>query len=181
MKNIKEIFQGPKMTTYSIALLGVLMALRLVVGRFATITLSRDLHISLAFVVTVMIAYYFGPLWTAGVNGILNLLVFFIFPTGSPFFIGYTLSAVVGGLIYGLFFYPQRVSILRAIIAVSLVTIVVNLWMNALWSHLLYNNPFWFVFSARLGKEAIQLVPQIIISYLVLKVISRLKIESKLR
>lgn len=179
MKN-KKLWQGPKITAFSIALLGILTALRLVVSRIGSIRLTRDIRISLAFIVTVIIAYYFGPLWTAVFNGIMNLLIFFLFPTGDPFFIGYTLSAIIGGFIYGLFLYPYQLSWIRTILAVVLVTLIVNLFLNALWATMLYQVPFWISISSRLIKELIQLVPQIVISYLTLQIVSKLKIESKL-
>lgn len=180
MKKNRNIWQGPKITVYSMALLGILTALRLVLSRIGSIRLTRDIRISLAFMVTVIIAYYFGPVWTAVFNGIMNLLIFFIFPTGDPFFIGYTLSAVIGGFIYGIFLYPQQLTLIRMIMAVTLVTLIVNLFLNALWATMLYQVPFWIAISTRLVKELIQLVPQIIISYLVLQVVSKFKIESKL-
>lgn len=179
MKN-KKLWHGPKITAFSIALLGILTALRLVVSRIGSIRLTRDIHVSLTFIVTVIIAYYFGPLWTAVFNGIMNLLIFFIFPTGDPFFIGYTLSAIIGGFIYGLFLYPYQLSWIRTTIAVVLVTLIVNLFLNALWATMLYQVPFWISISSRLIKELIQLVPQIVISYLTLQIVSKLKIESKL-
>lgn len=180
LNNFKLNWRGPKVSTYSIALLGVLMALSVVVSKVGSIRLTRELHLSVGFIVTIIIAFYFGPLWTAGINGIINLLVFFMFPSGDPFFIGYTLSAVVAGLIYGLFFYPAKISVLRSIIAVSLVTLIVNLFMNGLWGSMLYHIPFKGVITARLLKQVLTLVPQIIISYLILKGVATLKLESKL-
>ncbi|BDR56655.1 folate family ECF transporter S component [Xylocopilactobacillus apis] len=180
MRKEKSIWQGPKVTTYSIALLGILMALHIVISRVGTIRITRDLRFSLVFIVSVIIAYYYGPLWTAAVNGILNIVMFFVFPTGDPFFVGYIISAVLGGFIYGIFLYPHKISIVRAILAVVFVTLIVNLLMNGLWTTLMYKTPFWISLGGRVFKEFVVIIPRIIITYLVLEGMSRLNLESKL-
>lgn len=179
LKDIKEIFRSPKMNIYSISLLGILMALSVVLNNVSTIRLTRDLRFSLAFVGTVIIAYYFGPLWTSGINGILNLLIFFIFSNGDQFFIGFTFSAILSGFIYGICFYPHKISMWRSIVAVLLVTVIVNFFLNSLWSSILYHKPLWLVFTQRGLKQVIMFVPQVVITYFILNSLSRLDVESK--
>ncbi|MCM0598502.1 folate family ECF transporter S component [Periweissella fabalis] len=120
-------FGYPQLSAKAIALLGTLSALQLVISRFTFGT--SFLKIAFTFIIITLIAKWFGPIlgtMVAIINDYLGTLI-----QGSPFFIGFTLSAICAMLIYGIFFYQQpTVSWKRVIIANFLVLLISDTLLN---------------------------------------------------
>lgn len=51
----------------------------------------------------------------------------------GAYFPGYTLTAVVGGLIWGLWLYPRKITVWRAIGAKTCINLFCNICLNTLW------------------------------------------------
>ena len=75
----------------------------------ATIVLSRFLSvktpiivISFSYIPIMLCAILLGPWWTMLVAGLADLIGALLFPFGA-YFVGYTISATLSGLIYGIF------------------------------------------------------------------------------
>ena len=156
-------------------LLGLVVAMKIVLAQFSFG--PATVKVGLGFIGSVMLAYFFGPVWGAVGGGISDLLTSAIFGQQGGFFIGFTLTAMAGPLIYGLFFYPQPIKIWRIIAATLLVTIIVNIGMNTLWIHMMYGLDFRAALIQRVPKEVIVPWLQMIITYFVLEAISRVKIR----
>lgn len=157
--------QLPKLDTLSMVTMGLLMALQLVVSRFAIS--NQFLRFSFTFLVAAVLAKWFGPWWgmlTAGVVDVVGTLM-----AGTPFFIGFTLSAMAGSLIYALFLYRRPVSWWRVIAAQVVIVLVVNVLLNSWWLVIMYQTPFWGILPARLLKEAITTPIQVVLLMIVLK------------
>ncbi|CAH0418467.1 folate family ECF transporter S component [Periweissella ghanensis] len=139
-------FGYTKLSTKAIALLGILCALQLIISRFTFGT--SFLKIAFTFIVITLIAKWFGPVWgtlVAIINDYLGTLI-----QGSPFFIGFTLSAIMAMLIYGTFFYGQtHVSWWRVIIANFLVLLISDAFLNTASLIMIYHYT---------GHAAIQLI-----------------------
>lgn len=121
---------SPKLTTRNTVYMAMLMAMQLVLGRFSV---GNDwIKVSPAFIATAVLGYYFGP-WLAALAGAINdQLAFLLWGTGANF-LGFTLSAAVGAMIYGLFFYKQKVTVWRAVLASFFVVLVVNIGLDTGW------------------------------------------------
>lgn len=156
-------------------LLGLVVAMKIVLAQFSFG--PATVKVGLGFIGSVMLAYFFGPVWGAVGGGISDLLTSAIFGQQGGFFIGFTLTAMAGPLIYGLFFYYQPIKIWRIIAATLLVTIIVNIGMNTLWIHMMYGLDFRAALIQRVPKEVIVPWLQMIITYFVLEAISRVKIR----
>ena len=157
--------QLPKLDTLSMVTMGLLMAVQLVLSRF-TIG-NQFIRLSFTFLVVALIARWFGPWWgmlTAAVVDIVGTLL-----TGNPYFVGFTVSAVLGSLIYALFLYQHPVSWPRLIIAQVLIDLLVNTVLNTLWLTIMYQTPFWALLPMRLLKQAIVSPIQIVLLYLLFK------------
>jgi len=157
--------QLPKLDTLSMVTMGVLMALQLVVSRFSVG--NNFIKVSFTFLIVALIAKWFGPWWgmlTAAVVDVIGTLM-----TGGPFFIGFTVSAVLGSLIYAVFLYRQPVSWWRVIGASVLIALLVNTLLNTLWVTIMYQTPFWSLLPVRALKELIVTPVQIVLVYLLLK------------
>ncbi|MBM7544085.1 folate family ECF transporter S component [Periweissella beninensis] len=158
----------PKLSVKSMALLGLLTALQLVLSRFS---FGPDfLKFSVTFIVVVLIGKWFGPVWgsiMAVFTDYINTLL-----SGYPYFIGFALSAITGVFIYGIFFYNRpKINLVRVIIAVSLVLIIVNIFMNTTWVIITYNYHGMAaikLIELRAIKQLIMAPLQIILTYLIL-------------
>ncbi|WP_057769614.1 folate family ECF transporter S component [Lactobacillus selangorensis] len=168
---------GQKLTTRKLTWMAILMALQIVLGKLSFGT--SFVQVSPGFIATALLGYYFGP-WWAGLAGILTDLLsngLFGITGGGPFFLGFTLSVFVGGWLYGLFLYPEHHDWLRIILAVLFVTVIVNIGLNTLWVHMLYQTPWKVLFGIRLVKDAIVAPIQILILGLVLRAMGRLHLS----
>ena len=169
---IKEML---KVELQDLVLLGIIVAMKIILSRFTVGT--TIVHVSLGFIGSVMLGYLFGPVWGSIGGGISDLVSSALFGNQGGFFLGFTLSAMIGPFIYGLVFYQKPVKIWRIILATLLVTVFVNIGLNTLWVHLLYGMDFRVVLIQRIPKEAITPWLEMIISYFVLNAISRVKIK----
>ncbi len=169
---IKEML---KVELRDLVLLGIIVAMKIILSRFTVGT--TIVHVSLGFIGSAMLGYLFGPVWGSVGGGIGDLVSSALFGNQGGFFLGFTLSAMVGPFIYGLVFYQKPVKIWRIILATLLVTVVVNIGLNTLWVHLLYGMDFRVALIQRIPKEAITPWLEMIISYFVLNAISRIKIK----
>jgi len=97
-----------------------------------------------------------------------------LFPFGS-FFIGYTVTKVVSGLIYGILLYKKEDNtysnkqfIFRVIMAVMLVTVIANIGLNTFWIKITTGKAFMVLLSARIVKELV-MIPIEIITIIILE------------
>ena len=117
----KEFFSVKK-----IAILGMLLALNVVLARFSIHTLT--VKVGFAFITLVISAMLYGPL-EAGIIGALgDVLGYVINPVGA-FFPGFTITAFLTGMVYGLFL-KKNVTILKAIGAAAIAQFVIGLICN---------------------------------------------------
>ena len=144
-----------------------------VVLSYFTIIVSPTLQIGFSYLATALLGMIFGPVMGSVAAGLGDIIKFIIKPTGI-FFPGYTLTAMVGGLIYGLFFYKNKVTITRCILAKLLINLLANLGLNTLWSYILTGKAFWVIMQPRIWKNIGMLPVEIILLYVVLKAISQL-------
>lgn len=168
----KEMF---KVELRDLVLLGFVVAIKIVLSRFTIGT--TVVHVGLGFIGSVMLGYIFGPILGAVGGGISDLVSSALFANQGGFFLGFTLSAMIGPFIYGLILSKKPLKIWRIILATLLVTVVVNIGMNTLWLHFLYGMDFRVALIQRIPKEAIAPWVEMIITYFVLQGLSRVKIK----
>ncbi len=92
----------------------------------------------------------FGPVTGALFGGAMDILKFFVKPTGV-FHFGYTFNAMLAAFIYGCFYYKRPVSFWRVLAAKGLIEVVVNLGFGTLWSAQLYGRAFLAALKLRIG------------------------------
>ncbi|MDZ7834583.1 MAG: folate family ECF transporter S component [Alkalibacterium sp.] len=101
-----------------------------------------------------MIGILFGP-WVGGVAAALSDILGFIIGGGvGGFFPGFTLSAFLSGLAYGVFLHKKKVTKKRVFMAVAFNTLFVNLTLNTLWLYILTQNPIAVILPPRLVQNA---------------------------
>ena len=140
-----------KFTTEMIVFTGFMIALAVVLSKLVSINISF-LRIGLGFLPVAVLAILYGPYVAAIGYGLADLLGAWLFPTGA-FFPGFTVSAVLTGLIFGWVLYGKEVTITRALIASALVCLVVNLLINTWWLTFIIGKGFNVLLASRAIKE----------------------------
>ncbi len=94
----------------SVVTAALLIAVHTVMAVFLSITVTQSLKISISFLANVVTGALFGPIVGMICGGIGDIVQYVIKPTGA-YFPGFTISAMLSGLIYGTAFYnrfPKR-------------------------------------------------------------------------
>ena len=135
---------------------GVLTALSVVFQAFS-IKLIPGLSIQFSFIVSALAGVIIGPLLSFARGCVSDIIGFFAFPSGSTFFLGYTLSAGLGALTYSLFFYRQRITFPRILCAKAIVNIFVNASLGSLWKVMIFsaNKGYMAYFATSISKNLI--------------------------
>ena len=145
------------MMTRRLVLLGLLVAMNVVLGRFS-IQLVPEVRLSiLGFLPIALAAYLMGPLYgalTGAAGDIVNYILFT--HVYGAYFPGYTLTAILSGLWYGLVLYRRKVTWPRAILAILPVIVLGEMGLNSLWVYMMYSKTFWANLPMRLITNAIE-------------------------
>ena len=147
--------KNKKTTTEKIVVIAFMIALEVVLSKLISINISF-LRIGFGFLPIIFLAILYGPIWAGIGYAIGDLLGAFIFPTGA-FFPGFTVTAFLTGLIYGLVLYRKKVTIPRALIANTLVCVLCNLLLNTYWLTFILGKGFIVLLSSRAIKELVAL------------------------
>ncbi len=137
----------------------VLVASEIVLTRFASIQ-TATIRIGFGFIPLALTSMLFGPIVGGIMGATSDVLGMLIFPKFA-YFPGFTLSAFVGGFIYGLVLYNKPKSLLRVALAVLLVTLIKDLGLNTLWLHMMYDRAFIVLLFGRIITNAIMFFVQI--------------------
>lgn len=159
-------------------LVAVLLAMLIILSRFLSIK-TPIMKISFAFVPTMLCAIWLGPKWTVLLNVLGDIIGATLFPTG-PYFVGYTISTAIAGLIYGIFLYKKQEDsytakqfILRLILSTTLVAVIVNMGLNTLWSSIMTGKAFMVLFATRVVKQIIMIPIHVVVIFFLEKVLRK--------
>lgn len=155
-----------------VAFCGVMCALAVILSTVATINLGPYMKIGLSGIPNQVVDYLFGPTVGALFSGSLEIIKFVLRPDGV-YFPGFTVSAVLAGMIYGMVLYRRALTVARVCVAHLLVKLIVNLGCNTLWLVILYKKAVWAIFPARVMTNLIRLPGDVLVTYLLLKTIER--------
>ena len=151
--------------------LALLTAMQIILARYLAIPVTESMRFTTSFIPVVIAARRFGIVGGMAVYGVGDFLGAIIFPAGGAFFPGFTVTAVVSGLIYGLFL-SKKGSIVRIVLSVLTSQIVCTLLMNSYWLSMLYGSEFSAIFVSRIPQALIMSVIQILFMTLFLEKIS---------
>lgn len=150
--NLKSSFNELK-NLKSISICALFMALSIILGSLS-FQITPTIKVGLAFICNSMIGLMFGPITGAVFGGVSDILKYIVAPTGV-FFPGFTISAILGGFIYGIGMYKKPVSILRCAITKLVVIVIVNIVLNSIWLRIMYHTPIEYLLTTRIIKELI--------------------------
>ena len=141
------------MSTEVLVITGFMTALSVVLSKLVSINISF-LRIGFGFLPIAILAILYGPVIAAIGYGLADIIGAFLFPTGQ-FFPGFTVSAVLTGLIFGLVLYGHKVTFVRALAASALVCLCVNLLLNTYWLTIIIGKGFKVLLASRAIKELV--------------------------
>ncbi len=143
----------------------MLTAITVILGFFA-IVIGDFVKIQFYFLTVGISGLLFGPVVSGIVGGIGDILSFIVKPTGT-FFPGFTLNAIISGVIYGMFMYKKPVSFWRIFAAKLTITIIVEMGLSTYWLTILYGQGFWAILTTRIIKCVVMLPIDSIMLYAV--------------
>lgn len=157
-----------------VILSGILLALLIVLNRFVSIK-TPLLVISFSFVPIMMAAIWLGPKYATLIAALGDFIGAILFPFGT-YFPGFTLSAGLKGLIYGMLLYKKpgeersnKSFIIRLIISNLLVLGIIEIFVVSLWLNIMYGKAYFVVISTRILTQVIMFPIQVITIYILEK------------
>ena len=162
-----------KSNTMRLVIMAFLIALEVILTSFCSIN-TPILRIGFGFLPVAMMGIMFGPLWTAVGYAVGDLLGMMIFPTGA-YFPGFTLTAFITGLIFGLFLHGKEIT-WKTVLPASLIIILgLNLLLDTVWLSILMGDGFIALLPTRILKCVVMLPIHLLLIPLVWnRILSRL-------
>lgn len=129
------------------------IAIGVVITRFFSIH-TPIVRIGFGFIATMMSGVFFGPIWGGVTSALIDFIGANVFPTGT-YFVGFTISSFVSGVIYGLCFYKKKITYRNVVASVILQVVLVSTIMNTLWLSIMTGKGFVALMPVRLIKNLI--------------------------
>lgn len=157
-----------KLKTKELCMLAMLAALNVVTAEVMVFpVIPKVLELSFGFVPIAVCGMLFGPVPAMLVAVVADVIGAAIFSAGD-FFLGYTLTALLTGLFYGLFLRRNDLKWYHVVIAQTLVTVICYAGCNTLWAYILGFATKQFIIT-RLTVNAVTYPIYILILYLLLR------------
>ena len=141
--------------------ISLLIAIEVILTRFCSIQ-TPIVRIGFGFLPIAIIAMMYGPLSAGIAYTIGDLLGVVLFPSGA-FFPGFTLTAFLTGIVYGVFLYNKPVTWYRIIGAVLTVCFVLNLGLDTYWLSIIMGKGYIALLPTRIMKAVLMVPVQTII------------------
>ena len=151
------------------------IAIQVVLSRFLSINL-QNLKIGFSFIPVMFAAYLFGPAGGVVVATISDLIGAIAFPSGA-FFPGFTVTAALSGLIYGLAFH-KNCSTWKIVAGVVFNEFFCSGILNTLWLSIMYSTDFKVLIAVRVWQAVALSVVQIVFAE---AFFNRLKVAKRLK
>ena len=142
-------------------------AISVVLGYF-TIAIGDYIKIGFSTICNQFVYYLFGPVVGGLFGGALDVLKFLIKPTGA-FFPGFTLNAMLGGVLYGTILYRKPLTFRRALWADLVVALICNIFLNTLWLSMMSGKAMMVLLPMRVLKNLIKWPVDAALFYLIAK------------
>jgi len=156
----------------TLAACAMFAALAMILNQVASIDIGPYVRIGFSGIPNRLVDYLFGPVTGCLFSGILDVVKYFLKPSG-PFFFGFTFNAMLASFMYGCFYYRKKLTIKRVLAAKFIVMLTVNVLLNTLWISMLYGKGIMVLLPARALKNLIMWPIDSIIFYSLTKLIEQ--------
>ncbi len=158
---IKKVF-----SLRSLVLMATFVAMEVVLSRLLSYSVW-NMKIGFAFVPIVIAAIMLGPVRAAIVAALADFIGTILFPIG-PYFPGFTLTAALVGILYGLFLNKNQ-PFWKILVSVSIHQLILSLLLNTYWISMLYDSPFSPLLVTRLLQCAVMIPVELLVIGLMVK------------
>ncbi|GKX65077.1 folate family ECF transporter S component [Inconstantimicrobium mannanitabidum] len=179
MKRIYDLFSNSSKELKNVLCLvtvGLLLAVKLALGLLLNIQITQFLRLSFDFLVMTIIGLLYGPTVGALSGGLSDIINYLSNPRG-PYFPGFTLSAIVGGILYGLILYKKKVTIKRCIVANVSVVIIVDIILNTIFLTMMYGYSITAILPLRIAKNLLLVPINVVMMNFILKLVEKIKLK----
>lgn len=153
----------------TLCIAALFVALHTVLSMFY-IPISQSLQIQFTFIADVICGIICGPL-VGILCGIAADLISFMMHPEWGFFPGYTLTCLLTFVVYGLYLYRRRLSVLRVLLARLTVNLFINVGLGCVWSAMLYGKGYYYYFATSIIKNLAMLPVEVIVMCVVLRLL----------
>lgn len=115
--------------------------------------------VGIGFAAIAVCAMLYGPVWAGICAALSDIIGALLFPTGA-YFPGFTVTAALVGVIFGLLLYKKRPDFKRAFLAALCVGVCVTMLANTAMISFVYGPKFWPLFVTRLAEFGVMLALQ---------------------
>ena len=172
-KRKDELNARTKNPTKMLTITAAFVAINLVLNQF-TVAFGPLLEIGFAFLPIAVLGFLYGPMNAGIASAVADIIGFVLRPAGF-FFPGFTLNALLIGLLFGWFFYRKTITLRRIAIANLVVTIIITLILTPIWLNIMFGSP---LFAGPRIVKAIVLYPvEVGLLYALLKSLSRVDLK----
>jgi ECF transporter S component (folate family) len=140
--------------TKKLVLVALFIAMEIVLTRMLSIN-TPILRIGFGFVPIAVCAIMFGPVWAAVAGALGDIIGVTLFlPMASPF-PGFTLSAILVGVVFGLLLHKSKGHWFPIMCAAAINSFVIGMLLNTYWLTILTGNPFLYLLPTRIVQALI--------------------------
>jgi ECF transporter S component (folate family) len=159
--------------TKKIILCALFLSSTIVLGRILSIR-TPIITIGFSFVPIMLSAIILGPKYSTFIATLADIIGALVFPTGS-FFFGFTITAFLTGLTYGLLLYRKDFKvdkwfIIRLLVSTVIVTGILNGVLNTIWIIMMTNGASKVIITTRVLKQLVMAPVKIITILLIGKI-----------
>ena len=140
LKLVRQSFSEFK-SVKNLCIMAILMALYMVVRFIGTFEIKDFIRIEFGFLIFLIAGSMFGPAFAFLIGFLGDVVCYFMFSSGkAPYNFGFTISSMVSALIYALFLYKYKLTIMRAILAQIIHDVIISLILNTYFLAPMYFN-----------------------------------------
>lgn len=157
--------EGRSIRVTDLVTMAFLMSMEIILTRYLSID-TGIVRIGFGFLPVAVMGILYGPLW-AGVCYAAGDVLGMLLLAKAPYFPGFTLTAFLTGILYGLVLYGKPVTWKRALAAALPVCILMNLCLDTLWLQIITGQGLWALLPGRLLKAGIMIPVQTLLITLI--------------
>ncbi|MBQ8572105.1 MAG: folate family ECF transporter S component [Ruminococcus sp.] len=165
----------------NLAICGMLLALRILLGYFSNLTLAitPDIKIGLTFLPIAIAGILCGPVASGAIGALGDLICFMLVPMGA-YFPGWTLNGLLVGILYGMFLYESKRFVPSLVICEVVSGIFVEIALGSLWLYIQFSKAFWITAGIRSIKTFVAIPIEIAVIILFEKTVIK-QLEKRLK
>jgi ECF transporter S component (folate family) len=140
--------------TQKLVLVALFIAMEIVLTRMLSIE-TPIMRIGFGFVPIAVCAMMFGPVRAGAAGAISDIIGVALFFRGGTPFLGFTLSAILVGVVFGLFLHKSKGHWFPIMCAAAINSFLIGMLLNTYWLTILTGNPFLYLLPTRIVQALI--------------------------